>query len=35
MSEIDISKMNKPEVLAALYNASKPQGIGITLHPKK
>ena len=25
---IDISKLNKDEVLAALYNASKPQGMG-------
>jgi len=26
---IDISKLDKAEVLAALYNASRPQGIGI------
>jgi hypothetical protein len=26
--EIDISKLNKAEVLAALYNNSKPQGMG-------
>lgn len=26
---IDISHMNKAAVLAALYNASKPQGLGI------
>ena len=25
---IDISKLNKGEVLAALYNSSKPQGLG-------
>ena len=25
---IDISKLDKAEVLAALYNASKPQGMG-------
>ncbi len=25
---MDISKMNKSEVLAALYNRSKPQGMG-------
>jgi hypothetical protein len=28
MATIDISKLNKSEVLAALYNASKPQGLG-------
>lgn len=28
MSNIDISKLNKAEVLAALYNASKQQGLG-------
>lgn len=28
MSEIDISGLNKAEVLAALYNASHPQGMG-------
>jgi len=27
--EIDISKMKKAEVLAALFNASKPQGLGL------
>lgn len=26
---IDISKLNKAQVLAALYNASHPQGMGI------
>lgn len=26
---IDITGMSKPKVLAALYNASKPQGMGI------
>lgn len=26
---IDISKLNKAEVLAALYNNSKPQGLGM------
>ncbi len=26
--QIDISKLDKAEVLAALYNASKPQGMG-------
>lgn len=26
---IDISHLNKAEVLAALYNASKPQGLGL------
>lgn len=41
MSEsIDISGVDKAEVLAALYNASKPQGLGILhfdpskMHPK-
>lgn len=29
METIDISKLDKAEVLAALYNASKPQGLGI------
>ena len=29
---IDISGMSKPKVLAALYNASKPQGMGILAH---
>ena len=29
MSAIDISKLNKGDVLATLYNASKPQGLGI------
>ncbi|MEE9459656.1 MAG: hypothetical protein V3V84_07840 [Candidatus Bathyarchaeia archaeon] len=28
MSEIDISKMNKAEVLSALFNSSKAQGLG-------
>ncbi len=28
MKDIDISKMNKAEVLAALYNNSKPLGMG-------
>lgn len=28
MEEIDISKMDKAEVLAALYNNSTPQGMG-------
>jgi len=32
MSNIDISKMNKCEVLAKLFNASKAQGMGF-LHP--
>ena len=27
--ELDISKLNKAQVLAALYNASKPLGLGI------
>lgn len=27
--ELDISKLNKAEVLASLYNNSKPQGLGI------
>ena len=29
MSTIDISKLNKAEVLAALYNKSQPLGMGI------
>jgi len=29
MSTIDISKMDKAEVLAALYNASRPLGMGM------
>ena len=29
MDTIDISKMNKAEVLAALYNASRPLGMGM------
>ncbi len=28
MSEIDISKMNKAEVLMKLYNAARPLGLG-------
>ena len=31
--EIDISKLDKPEVLAALYNNSKQQGMGF-LNPR-
>ena len=33
MSTIDISKLDKAEVLAALYNASKQQGMGF-LHAR-
>ena len=29
---IDIAKLNKAEVLAALYNNSKPQGLGFLHH---
>ena len=32
---IDISKMDKAEVLAALYNASKPQGMGFMHYTPK
>lgn len=33
MSDIDISKMDKAEVLAKLFNSSQPQGLGFLQSP--
>lgn len=35
MSKINISGLNKAEVLAALYNNSKPQGMGFLQYTQK